>query len=183
MQVDVGKKVTNYRRTHGITIKELADRTGVSMSLISQLERGIGNPTMSALGALADGMGITLAHLVSAELENRHMVCRKENRFTVREEGDLLLQSVLVEDTLNTSLSVLMMELQPHADSCRGFEVHLEEECLCVLSGEIVVMFEQEEFHLREGDSIRVLPNRRHMVRNDGDTVATAMNIKCKVQY
>ena len=179
----VGRKVTNYRRTHDITIKELADRSGLSTSLISQLERGIGNPTISALGALADVMGVALGDLFSEQIENQGLICRKADRVTVRQEDDLVLKNVLVEDSLNTSLSVLMLELKPRARSSRSFETHLEEECLCVISGQMVMMFENEEFVLNEGDSIRVLPNRLHMLRNDGSEVATAMNIKCKVQY
>ena len=42
---------------------------------------------------------------------------------------------------------------------------------------------DQEEYRLQEGDSIRVMPNRLHTIRNDSDNVAVAMNIKCKVKY
>ena len=61
----VGQKLANYRAAHDVTIKEMALRTGLSTSLLSQLERGIGNPTISVLAALAEGMGISMADLVS----------------------------------------------------------------------------------------------------------------------
>jgi transcriptional regulator with XRE-family HTH domain len=181
MAVDVGKKIVNFRRAHDITIRELADMTGLSSALISQLERGIGNPTMSALSALADALGITLQELVASQIENRDLICRKEDRATVRQDKNLLIRSVLVENAMNTSLSVMMMELQPHTSS--GFDIHAEEECIFVISGTMAVVFENEEFVLNGGDSIRVLPTRQHMIRNDGETPAAAMNIKCKVQY
>jgi len=179
----IGQKIMNYRRTKDMTIKEMATRTGLSTSLISQLERGIGNPTFGALNALADVMEISLSNLVSEQIENKDLVCRKEHRVTMRDEGGLSLKSMLVEDSLSTSLSVLALELQPKASNNTCFEVHNEEECLCVTEGSIVVIFEGEEILLESGDSIRILPNRPHMVRNDGDVPATAVNIKCKVQY
>lgn len=183
MPTDIGRKIANYRRANDITIKELADRTGLSSALISQLERGIGNPTIGALSSLAEAMEITLPELVAGQIENQSLICRKEDWVPVRQEGALLLRSVLVENSLNTSLSVMMLELQPHTYSNEGFEVHVEEECLFIMQGDLVVMFENEEFLLNEGDSIRILPNRLHSVRNDSDALAVAMNIKCKVQY
>lgn len=183
MPLNIGKKITNFRRTRDITIQDLADMTGLSTSLISQLERGIGNPTLSALTALAEAMRITPSELLSTQIENKELICRKDARITVRQDDNLTLKSMLVEDLLNTSLSVLQLEIQPHAYSSGRFEVHAEEECLCVLAGEVVMMFEGEEFLLHRGDSIRVLPKRLHLLRNDGDTPAVAVNIKCKVQY
>jgi len=180
---NVGKKLANYRTAHDVTIKEMALRTGLSTSLLSQLERGIGNPTISVLAALADGMGISMADLVSEHIENEDLICRRENRDTVRKDNGLLLKSVLVENGTNTSLSVHLLELQPQHKSSKGFEAHLEEECLYVLEGQLVMVFENEEFLLRDGDSIRVLSNRLHYVRNDGDAPAFALNIKCKIQY
>lgn len=180
---NVGRKLSNYRTAHNVTIKEMALRTGLSTSLLSQLERGIGNPTISVLAALADGMGIAMADLVSEHVENEDLICRRENRDTVRKEAGLLLKSVLVENGTNTSLSVHLLELQPQHKSSKGFEAHLEEECLYVLEGELIMVFENEEFLLRDGDSIRVLSNRLHYVRNDGAVPAFALNIKCKIQY
>ena len=180
---NVGKKLANYRTAHDVTIKEMALRTGLSTSLLSQLERGIGNPTISVLAALSDGMGISMADLVSEQIENENLICRREERETVRKESGLLLKSVLVETGTNTSLSVHLLELQPQHKSSKGFEAHLEEECLYVLEGQLVMVFENEEFLLRDGDSIRVLSNRLHYVRNDGDAPAFALNIKCKIQY
>jgi mannose-6-phosphate isomerase-like protein (cupin superfamily) len=147
------------------------------------LERGIGNPTISVLAALADGMGISMADLVSEHIENENLICRREERETVRKEEGLLLKSVLVETGTNTSLSVHLLELEPQRKSSKGFEAHLEEECLYVLEGKLVMVFENEEFLLHDGDSIRVLSNRLHYVRNDGDAPAFALNIKCKIQY
>lgn len=99
-------------------------------------------------------MGITLSDLVAAQLENSGLICRKKDRVTVRRQDNMLMQSV-----------------------------HLDEECLLVLEGELFVMFEDEGFLLQKGDSIRVLPNRLHSTYNHSDCVAWAMNIKCKVQY
>ena len=184
MGSDIGKKVINYRWQHNVTIRELAEDTGLSSALISQLERGIGNPTLSALVSLAEAMGITVSELVSPAPDNGSLVLRAGDQEVVRQDEFLTIRNVLVENAANTSLSVQQLVLQPHGSSGAP-QQHLEEECLYILRGELTMVFnaDQEEYRLQEGDSIRVMPNRLHTIRNDSDNVAVAMNIKCKVKY
>lgn len=61
MSINFGEKIINYRRKNHITIKELAKRTNLSTAIISQLERGLGNPTLKVLSDLADELGVTLS--------------------------------------------------------------------------------------------------------------------------
>ncbi len=183
MHINVGKKVVNYRRKNDLTIKDLSDRTGLSTALISQLERGIGNPSISALESLASEMKISLADLVATQIENKDLICRVDDRGIVLDNENIQLAHVLVESAINTSLSVLMIKLQARSASSTEFSSHVEEECFIVLKGQMVMTFEDEEFVLNEGDSIRILPQRQHLIINNSDEPATAINIKCKVQY
>lgn len=48
------------REQAGMTQKELAEKTGIYQADISKLERGLGNPSLSTLKRLADGMGAKL---------------------------------------------------------------------------------------------------------------------------
>ena len=42
---------------------------------------------------------------------------------------------------------------------------------------------EEEEYLLRTGDSVRIMPGRLHKLRNDYEQVAVCINMKCKVNY
>ncbi len=46
---ELGKLIKNRRRVLGLTIRELADITGISKTTISQTERGVGNPSIEVL--------------------------------------------------------------------------------------------------------------------------------------
>ena len=52
-----------------------------------------------------------------------------------------------------------------------------------ILEGEVSIIFENEEFLLREGDTIRILPNRGHKFRNDMDKDVKVLFIKSKPNY
>ena len=52
--------LSETRECVGITQKQLAEKTGIYQADISKIERGIGNPSISTLKRLADGMGVSL---------------------------------------------------------------------------------------------------------------------------
>ena len=66
----IGHKIQEYRRIHNITIKEFAEITNLSAGLISQLERGMGNPSLSALKSIASALKISLSSLFEEEISN-----------------------------------------------------------------------------------------------------------------
>ena len=45
----IGRKINQYRKEKNLTIKEFSELSGISTALVSQLERGIGNPSLSVL--------------------------------------------------------------------------------------------------------------------------------------
>ena len=54
----LGENVRRYRKLKGMTQEQLAAEAGMERSYVSDLERGTRNPTVSALGRLADALGI-----------------------------------------------------------------------------------------------------------------------------
>lgn len=51
------REMIRARREAGLTQKELAERTGIQQSNISRIENGNGNPSLSTLNKLAQGLG------------------------------------------------------------------------------------------------------------------------------
>lgn len=56
----LASKLSETREVIGMTQKQLSDTTGIHQADISKIERGIGNPSLSTLKRLADGMGMNL---------------------------------------------------------------------------------------------------------------------------
>lgn len=56
----LAQQLTEVRDTIRMTQKQLSEKTGIHQADISKIERGIGNPSLSTLKRLADGMGMTL---------------------------------------------------------------------------------------------------------------------------
>lgn len=62
----LGKNVRREREARGLSQEELAFRAGMKRPYLSDLERGVRNPSVRALGRLAEALDISPAHLLSA---------------------------------------------------------------------------------------------------------------------
>ena len=50
--INIGEKITQYRKSKGLSIRELAKLADVTPSLLSQIERGLANPSVNSLNFL-----------------------------------------------------------------------------------------------------------------------------------
>ena len=68
----IGKKISEYRRVNNLTIKEFSELTNLSSALLSQLERGMGNPSLSALQSISSALNMSLDRK-STRLNSSHI--------------------------------------------------------------------------------------------------------------
>jgi transcriptional regulator with XRE-family HTH domain len=62
-----GKHLAKCRKASGLSLRKLADNADVDFSQIHRIEKGITNPSLTMLFALADGLGITIEELIRYE--------------------------------------------------------------------------------------------------------------------
>lgn len=165
--MDLGKKIRKHRELLGLSVKDIAEKTGVTASLISQVERNLANPSLSTLKRIADVLNITLAYLFSEE-ENVSPVVRKNNRrkITIGEKNDVIQE--LLSPDLNSQMEFLHITYEENATS-DGFLSHNGEECGLVLEGKLELTLGTEVYVLEEGDSIYFKSDIPHSFRNIGE--------------
>ena len=61
----VSESLRRVRQERGLTLEELAQRSGVSIGMLSQLERGVGNPSLRTLVKIAKGLGVPMGYFLS----------------------------------------------------------------------------------------------------------------------
>jgi|tagenome__1003787_1003787.scaffolds.fasta_scaffold20728375_2 quercetin dioxygenase-like cupin family protein len=63
----IGERVRRHRTSHGWTLDELAERSGVSRRMVINIEHGEGNPSIATLLRISDALGVGLPVLVDVE--------------------------------------------------------------------------------------------------------------------
>jgi len=159
----VGATIAVQRAAHGLTIEDLARRSGTSTGLLSQLERGIGNPSLGTLTRLAQALEIPIGSFFAGPNEADMVIHPQSRKRLVRSDKNLTYQ-LLVPD-LQGALSMLWIEMPPGFTNAHDPFRHLGEECMLVLEGEIEAHAEGRTLLLRAGDSIRFASSMPHWYR------------------
>ncbi len=66
-----GARVKQLRKARRLTQEQLAERAGLSYKFVGELERGRGNPTLTTLAAISEGLGVGLVDLLGVEVADR----------------------------------------------------------------------------------------------------------------
>ncbi len=183
-ETKIGKQIRQYRKDKKMSIKDFSKICGISTALVSQLERGIGNPSLNVLKLIAGTLGTSLASLFAEEIDNATLIRRKSERERIRNpnEKDAVYYG-LTPGPLKSNVELLLMSLKPNGETNHGFSRHFEEEIAYIVEGEATMVFEDGEFELQEGDTIRILPSRRHKLKNPSEKNVLVLFIKSKVSF
>lgn len=143
------------RQRLGLTVEEFARDSGLSTGIVSQLERGQGNPSFSTLCRLAEGLGVHLSDLVKEDGSGRSALVRADHRLQLplAEDPEGLVRELLTP-SLDTPMQVIRTVMPPHTSHEQRPFRHLGTETVHVLSGRLVMVIGEERHELAAGDTI-----------------------------
>ncbi|MFF0869582.1 helix-turn-helix domain-containing protein [Nonomuraea sp. NPDC003560] len=150
-----GALAGNLRRTRlarGFSVRELAELTGVSKALISQIERGVANPTIEVLTRLAGALELTFAELTRTRLAEPEVLRRSEGLPVA--VGDTTVRGLFAAAD-RRRFELAEGELPPLTRSARSAHGHGSVEHAYVVSGEVTVESDTWSVRLGEGDAVR----------------------------
>lgn len=173
-EVDAAKAIAEHRRRRRLSLAELAEASGLSVSHLSRIERGERVPTLGILLQLAAAHGISLSALVGDDadrstLVHRHstvMAGRGVTYRSLRSRSDSIGQTVLVD-------------VAPAASTAESR--HSGDEWLYVLSGTLHLDVDAESWELASNDSIEFDARRSHTLRG-GESGAQVLLISTLVE-
>jgi transcriptional regulator with XRE-family HTH domain len=162
-----GKRLRILREEQEWTLRELAERTGLSVSLISQLERGVTSPSLQSVRRLADALQVSIFQLLAADTRGYSYVPADRRRKLVLQHGEISYE-LLSPDT-KRRLEVWLGTLSPGVTSGEEPSVHASEEFILVLSGQMEIEIGDQRQVLGPGDAIQYDGSQPHKIWNRGD--------------
>lgn len=162
--IDIGKKVEKYRKAKGLSNRELAKIAEVTPSMLSQIERGLANPSIQTLKALAKALDVPTFSFLLEETNTEDLVVRSNNRKKMVVEN---ITYELVSPDFTGTLATALMNIPPHTSSSEKLMEHKGEEVAFVLEGKIKVFLDDEEYILVTGDSVKIPAYMKHKWENN----------------
>lgn len=142
-------QIRTIRKAKKMSLRELAELAHVSTGLISQVERGLTQPSLDTLRQLAKALEVPLFSLFETDLTTV-TVLRHHQRIHVSTASGIEYQRVSAG---TGNLEILEGLLPPSTSSVPEKWTHPAEECVWVLEGELTVHVGEEVYILKMGDS------------------------------
>ncbi len=159
LEVAIGREVRSFRKQKGITVAELATRTGLSIGMLSKIENGNTSPSLSTLQALANALSVPLTSFFRRFEERREAVhtLAGEGVATEREGTRANHQYNLLGHIGANASGVIvepyMITLNDDSDVFPTFQ-HGGIETIYMLEGQVAYRHGDSVHHLRPGDTL-----------------------------
>lgn len=167
----VGKNMKRLRKEAALTLDVLAERSGVSKAMLSQIEAERVNPTVATVWKIAQGLGVEINELLagSAEPVRKFHLTRKDNITVLDTDERGLHIKVLTPMQMVEDLEMYLLTFVPGGALRSAPHFPQTEEFLTVFEGAIRVRAGERDAELGEGDFIRYQCDVEHDIENISD--------------
>jgi transcriptional regulator with XRE-family HTH domain len=163
----VCRRIHELRQIQGWSLDVLSKASGVSRSMLSQIEREQANPTLAVTVKIASALGLSMAELLEQVAPVRSIeVIRAEDRSHIfRADGNCSIRTL---SPLHLEKDVEFYEVLFNADGALRSAAHFEgtREFLTVQKGRMSVTSDGETIELNKGDSASYRADVAHEIRN-----------------
>jgi transcriptional regulator with XRE-family HTH domain len=168
----VGARVRALREAMGLSLRDLAERSGVSAPMLSQVERGETSPTLAVAAKVAEGLELTLSQLLRLDEADHVVVIRARERRRLRHAGHRVEE--LTPPLPGQRADVSLHSLAPGASTGGAGDPPIHEpgsrETAVVLTGAVSLVIDGERHELRQGDSVTFDADlAHHFINDDGE--------------
>lgn len=163
----LAENLTGLRTRLNLSLGEAAKMSGVSKSLLSQIERGEVNPTIGVVWKIADGLKVSFSSLTTTPDEEFEVLKVADIKPVLADKGRLR-NYPLFGTSPERRFELFYLELDPgaglkakaHHKGCREF--------ITVFSGELLVVVDKRELRAGPGQAMRFIADRPHSYANEG---------------
>jgi Uncharacterized conserved protein, contains double-stranded beta-helix domain len=174
----VGGRVRQLRSARGASLKDVAGRAGMSVGLLSQIERGLSSASVRILARIAEALDVSIADVFPVEPDGNdplRVVASAKERQRVAFGDSGVTKELITPFQQIPALNIYIITLEPGGTSGGEPYAHSGEEAGYVIEGGIELIVDGRKHILAEGDSFRFSSRRLHQFRNAGDRTARAL--------
>lgn len=176
----VGQRLRVLRKARKLSIRSLAERSGLSVNTLSLIENGKTSPSVNTLYQLAESLNVSITAFFENEQRMKRVVYQKagERQQIVFSQGQM--------EKLSEGMPILGSEpfitkLEPNASSGETPIIYAGREFIYCLEGHITYNVDGDIYPLAPGDSLIFDAYMPHGWRNTADGVSCALLVLCPV--
>jgi transcriptional regulator with XRE-family HTH domain len=170
-QIQIGSRVRALREGMDLSLRDLAERSGVSAQMLSQVERGETSPTLAVAARIAAGLELTLSQLLRLDEGGAVSVVRASERLRGGASARGHSYEVMTPPLPGQRAEVALHTLAPGAATGGPGDPPLHEpgarETAVVAEGGLTLVCDGAAHDLREGDAVTFDADLPHHFENN----------------
>lgn len=174
----IASNLRKIRRDKKLSLDQVADMTGVSKSMLGQIERGESSPTVATLFKIASGMHTSLTGLLEDDEKPMRVINKEDLMPLCSNQGQFRLFPFFpYDDQKRFEIFVVELDINSVSESMPredGVETYM-----MVYEGKIQLKIMDKKFVLDEGSAMRFDAAMPHMYKNIGEKTAKI----CQLMY
>ena len=171
---NIAVNLKRIRKSKNMSLDMLAEKTGVSKSMLGQIERGESNPTVDTLAKIVSGLRISFEDLMDEPHEPVYQVGYDEMIPTKDVSGQYKVYTYF-SFTKNRKFEIYMIEIEPGGAYESGSHGEKTEEYITVVEGELTMIIGGTEYMVHTRDAMRFDSDTRHIYMNKGNRKVVVM--------
>lgn len=167
--MDIGVRIKHLREDKGLSLRKLANLSEISPSLMSQIENGKSDPSLTTLRKIAQALDLPVFQLLLEEINKHSRLVRIIDRRKVVFPKIGLEWEIIHSDGAK-KMGVMNGTLEPGGSTSEEAMAHVGEECVIITEGEMDVQINGQLYKLKTSDSLyfdssvphRLVNNSKH---------------------
>lgn len=164
----VGTKLRYWRNQRGLSLRMLAERSGLNINTLSLVENGKSSPSVSTLQQLALALDVPITSFFESEPREKQVVFTSHENRPVAMFDDARMCN-LGKDLTGNAIQPFVVTLASGGGSGEKMIVHTGYEFVYCLSGKVLYNIDGEIFRLKQGDSVVFESHLPHCWQNDNE--------------
>ncbi len=177
----LGPKIRNLRREKGLTLVEIAGKTGIAQATLSRIETGTMIGTVESHVKIAEVLGVPLAELYTDPDTSCSRVSHTPAHKTAH-HGKSIQREMLTPEYPPKKMSPVLTVLQPNTETPEERAPKGTEKFIYLIQGEVMVKTGGESFTLTPGESLYFEASPAHQVKNVSSSPAHFLSVTCQAK-
>ncbi|MEY9976293.1 helix-turn-helix domain-containing protein [Lysinibacillus sp. RC79] len=170
IQLIFARNLKAIREKEKLSLEKVSQLCGVSKTMIGQIERGESSPTLTTIWKIANGLKVSFTTLINNPQPDTEIIVREDVQILSEDDGRYRVYPYFPFQE-DSRFEIYTVEIE--RKGTLSAEAHKDgtEEFITVFDGELVIRVNEDEIHLKSGDSIRFKADRPHIYMNPSDTL------------
>lgn len=179
MNLNIGHKVKELRQKRQMTLKELSERSGLSIAYLSQFERGLSPINVDTLQIVATSLDVNLYYFIGAPKSSGKPIVHKHERTVHLVEEGCHVHYNLSDIENESAFIPRFVDLYPSSSKEREYPAypHQGEEFIYVLQGTLELWVDNQQYFLEKGDSAHYPSTLPHKWLNPTSSMVQLLTI------